>query len=129
MERESIRTFGCDRIDEVDISKDSEFNQVNFDADEYFKYAIGITVIDERPPVDVCFTCTPLLANYLKTQPLHSSQTFIKEEKEIVVKLHVLITFELLQWLQGMSSEIVVLEPESLRLKFSEILKEASSKY
>ena len=128
LRRESVRTFGCDRIENVTLEEES-FSKVNFNADEYFKHAIGITVIDNKPPVNVSFKCSPLLANYLKTQPIHSSQTVAKDGSDYIITMEVLITFELLQWLQGMSSEIVILEPDSLKNKLSEILKSAAEKY
>ena len=128
LRRESVRTFGCDRIENVTLEEEC-FSKVNFNADEYFKHAIGITVIDNKPPVNVNFKCSPLLANYLKTQPIHSSQTMTKDGKDYIITIEVLLTFELLQWLQGMSSEIVVLEPDMLKNKLSEILKSAAEKY
>ena len=128
LRRESVRTFGCDRIENVTLEEKS-FSKVNFNSEEYFKHAIGITVIDNKPPVNVRFKCSPLLANYLKTQPIHSSQTITKDSSDYIITMEVLITFELLQWLQGMSSEIVVLEPDTLKNKLSEILKSAADKY
>ena len=127
--KESVRTFGCDRLEEVEVESNSSFSEINFNSEEYFKHAFGITVIDDYPPVDVKFTCSHILANYLKTQPLHSSQKLTQNGEEFIVQMKVLITFELLQWLQGLSSEIQVLEPQILKEKLAEILKYAAAKY
>jgi predicted DNA-binding transcriptional regulator YafY len=125
-ERSVIRTFGCDRIKEVLVLDSEKFIEVNFDADNYFKHAIGITVIDDSPPVEVILKCSPLLGSYLKSQPLHSSLTIEESSESSLVKMKVLITFELVQWLQGFASDLEVIEPPSLRKLLSDKLKKAS---
>lgn len=127
--RNTIRTFGCDRIENVEISSNEKYSEIRFNSEEYFKHAIGITVIDDSPPSDVVFTCSHLLANYLKTQPLHHSQKLNSNGEKFEVGVKVLITFELIQWLQGFSSEIEVLQPKTLVDKLAEILKSAAEKY
>jgi len=129
LDRNSIRTFGCDRIENVEISANEKYSEIRFNSEEYFKHTIGITVIDDSPPSEVVFTCSPLLANYLKTQPLHNSQKLNSKGEKFEVSVKVLITFELLQWLQGFSSEIEVLQPKTLVDKLAEILKSAADKY
>ena len=108
---------------------DPKKTEIRFNSEEYFKHAIGITVIDDSPPSEVVFTCSPLLANYLKTQPLHNSQKLNSKGEKFEVAVKVLITFELLQWLQGFSSEIEVLQPKILVDKLAKILKSAAEKY
>ena len=125
-ERSVIRTFGCDRIKEVLVLDSEHYTEVNFDADNYFKHAIGITVIDDSPPVEVILKCTPLLGSYLKSQPLHASLTIEDRPGSSLVKMKVLITFELVQWLQGFASDLEVVEPKSLRKLLSDKLKKAS---
>ena len=129
LNKESIRTFGCERIESVKVSFDSNFSDVYFNSEEYFKHAIGITVIDDSPPVEVVFKCSPILANYLKTQPLHNSQKLSVVDDGYEVRMKVLITFELVQWLQGFSSEIVVKSPATLVDQLSKILKDSADKY
>ena len=126
--KEAIRTFGCDRIVDVVVSDDS-FTTVNFNSEEYFKHAIGITVIDDSPPTKVVFKCSELLASYLKSQPLHTSQNIENVSGEFQVTVNVLITFELVQWLQGFTDDIRVIEPIHLRDKLSEKLAKAAKKY
>ncbi len=127
--KNSVRTFGCDRIDTIDILSDSTFSQVNFNAEEYFQHAIGITVIDDSPPALVKFRCTPLLGSYLKSGSLHNSQSIEEFDDHSIVSLKVLITFELLAWLRGNSEDITLLEPLHLREKLAMMLKSASDKY
>ena len=127
--KNSVRTFGCDRIETIDILGDSTFSQVNFNAEEYFQHAFGITVIDDSPPALVKFRCTPLLGSYLKSGPLHNSQSIEEFDDHSIVSLKVLITFELLAWLRGNSEDITLLEPLHLREKLAKMLKSASDKY
>lgn len=128
-ERDFIRTFGCDRILSIKTDSSRTYKKVKFNSEEYFKHAIGITVIDDSPPVEVVFECSLLLASYLKSQPLHPSLTLDFNEDSATVKMNILITFELLQWLQGFSSDLTLLKPLSLRDKFAETLEKAAKKY
>ena len=126
--KESIRTFGCDRIVEVKVSERT-YSEINFNSEEYFKHAIGITVIDDSPPIKVVFKCSEILASYLNSQPLHASQKVESINGEHRVTLNVLVTFELVQWLQGFTDEVTVIEPLHLRDKLSEKLVKAAKKY
>jgi predicted DNA-binding transcriptional regulator YafY len=126
VERSVIRTFGCDRIVEITVLESEKYSEVKFDADNYFKHAIGITVIDDSPPVDVVLRCSPLLASYLNSQPLHSTQTIDVGPESSIVKIRVLITFELVQWLQGFASDLEVKEPQTLRTLLADKLRKAS---
>jgi predicted DNA-binding transcriptional regulator YafY len=115
--RGHIRTFGCDRIRGIVVKEAQKFQvQPTFDARNYFEHAMGITVLGDGTPEDVAFRCDPLLAKYLTSQPLHHSQSMdLAEDGQVTVRLRVMPTFELLQWLQAHASELTLLQPESIR--------------
>jgi len=123
---EMIKTFGCDRIQKITPDLNNSFSTINFDSENYFKHAIGITVIDDSPPVEVVLKCEVLLALYLSSQPLHTSQSIVKNSDHSIVTLNVLITYELVHWLIGVSAELEVLAPESLKNRLKEKLSKAS---
>lgn len=124
--RHIIRTFGCDRIIKIKSDENETFIQsLNFNSETYFKHTIGITVIDDSPPVEVVFECNPILARYLSSKPLHESQKITKSDDSIQVTLNVIITYELIQWILGYSSEVRVLSPSILKEKLSENLKKS----
>ncbi|HIB76982.1 MAG TPA: WYL domain-containing protein [Flavobacteriales bacterium] len=129
-ERKFIRTFGCDRITNITPLENSTFTTLpSFDSDSYFKHAVGITVIDDSNPVDVVFVCDPILARYLESKPLHPSQTITHLDSTTQITLHVLITYELVQWILGFSADIKIISPPSLRSKLQERLSAAQELY
>ena len=124
--RKIIRTFGCDRIIKIRSNESETFTQsLDFNSETYFTHTIGITVIDDSPPVEVVFECNPILARYLSSKPLHESQKISKSKTSIQVTLNVIITYELIQWILGYSSEVKVLAPSILKEKLSESLKKS----
>ena len=125
--RGHIRTFGCDRIRGIAVDDTRKFQvQPSFDARNYFEHAMGITVLGDGTPEDVAFLCDPLLAKYLTSQPLHHSQSMdLDEEGQVTVRLKVMPTFELLQWLQAHASELTLLHPESIRRSMVDNLQNA----
>ena len=87
---------------------------------------MGITVLGDGTPEDVAFRCDPLLAKYLTSQPLHHSQSMdLDEDGHVTVRLKVMPTFELLQWLQAHASELTLLRPESIRRSMVNNLQDA----
>ncbi|PCJ80236.1 MAG: hypothetical protein COA49_09665 [Bacteroidetes bacterium] len=129
-EKKFIRTFGCDRITNISIDENSTFTTTSsFDSDSYFKHAVGITVIDDTNPVEVVFECDSILSRYLESKPLHPSQKITVIGSKTRVTLHVLITYELVQWILGFASDIKIISPPSLREKLVNRLEQAQNLY
>src|SRR3989338_7163303 len=87
---------------------------VDFNADNYFKHAIGITSGNDAPS-DVLLKLTPVAAKYLDSLPLHHSQK-VREmhEDHFIFSLHVNVSEELIREILSYGGEIKVLEPASL---------------
>ncbi len=114
-QKKHVRTFGCDRIADLELL-DARFQvQANFEPNHYFEHALGITVLGEGKPELVEFECDPVLAKYLTSQPLHHSQKVRAQDGRMRVSLMVMPTFELLQWLQAHASELTVVSPQHIR--------------
>lgn len=128
LERRGFRTYGLDRISELSISQNNFEPDPSFDPARFFIHSIGITEIDSTPS-DVVFLCSPLLARYLDTQPLHHSQKITKVANQVHIQLRVLITYELLSILRSYGKDIEVLQPESLRSRMREDLKATFEQY
>ena len=70
--------------------------------------------------------------DYIRTKPLHSTQTEIKElgtESHTFIRLKVKINVELEMLLFSYSDAIEVIEPIWLRAKFAEKTKKMSASY
>jgi predicted DNA-binding transcriptional regulator YafY len=118
----TLLTFSLDRI--VDIwPTDKNFDEKNFDDASYYQHAIGITVPTEAPE-KVVLSFTPLQGKYIKSQPLHPSQTVEADnDKECRVSLNLVINHELNMVLLSYGANVKVLQPKSLADKMAATAK------
>ena len=123
------KVFGLERMSGVKLSPEHYRRDATFNADEFFKYSIGITANPTKKPELVTFECNSVLTQYLESQPIHSSQSIKKSETGAVIQLEVLVTFELIQLLMGFGNELRVLEPKSLIDSLVLKHKEAADNY
>ena len=90
----------------------------------YFKHSIGITSYDTAPEI-IEFKIDKLGSKYILSQPLHSSQTLVKEGKNRnTFRIEVLISEELKRLIMSYGSQIEVLKPVSFR---NQLINEAIS--
>ena len=114
-ERSAYRTYGLDRIENLSETVDAFAVRGDFNADDFFLHSFGISKIAEAP-CDVKIRCNELEYEYLAAQPVHNSQRLIKQDNGLYeLHLHVLLTFELIQFLLGLGPAVEVIEPEELR--------------
>lgn len=108
--------FGLDRITgEIEITSERFQKSLSFDPDLYFKYSLGITVVDDEPET-VRLRFAALTGKYVESQPLHQSQKIIeKTEDYIDVELTVCLTRELIMTILSFGSGVEVMAPENLR--------------
>jgi len=124
-----IRTFGLERIEKIETGEKKFAIDKSFDADTFFKHSIGITERAEKPQ-EVVLSFDTVSGQFLKTQPVHSSQAIIKEGKnEIQIGLKVLITQELITFILGYGAQVKVLKPSSLIKEVHNQLKKAAERY
>lgn len=128
-EKDDFRTYGLDRMEQIEVDNATFTPQRDFDSDRFFMHSIGITELD-KDPVEVVFRCDATLGKYLASQPLHGSQRIAEQgDGRVEVTLKVLVTYELLSELRGYGPAVEVLAPEDLRIRFKEELQTALSRY
>ena len=77
--------------------------------------SFGISKISEHPR-HIRVRCGRLQYEYLASQPVHSSQELIQIDEDLFeLKLHVFLTFELVQFLMGLGPAVEVIEPAELK--------------
>ncbi len=124
-----FKTFGLERITDLNITRRKFFYPTNFSAEEKFKYSFGI-VTDETKPEKIKLWLSHEQANYVKSLPLHYSQRIISEnEKECVIGLFLSPTYDFVMELLSMGSEVRVLEPTSLQILMKQKLSDALKFY
>jgi len=122
--------FGLDRIvGEISMTEGRFHQRESFDPDLYFKYSLGITVVEDDPAA-VGLRLNSLTAKYIESQPLHQSQRVIARSDETVdIELTLSITRELIMQVLSYGAGVEVLYPESLRGAILEELKRTTEKY
>ena len=128
-DRKDYLTFGLDRIRHLEITEERYNPASDFDLNRFFEYSIGITEIDAEPQ-EVLLHCNAVQARYLQSQPIHRSQELTKlDQAQYSLKLRVLLTYELVEWILGAGNAIQVIQPDVLRNRVLNALQDALSAY
>lgn len=123
------KTFGLERISDLEITRKKFEYPKDFKPEEKFKYSFGI-ITDGTKPEKIKLWLSNNQANYIKSLPLHISQkVFSETETECIIELYMSPTYDFVMELLSMGSEVKVLEPKSLQLKIIEKLEASLQKY
>ncbi len=124
-----VRTYSLDRFVNLEIDSSIDFIDKGFDAKKYYENVIGVSVLDKEP-IEIQIAFTEFQAQYVITQPLHSSQELVSREKNrYVFKYFLVPNFEFIAQIMGWGKEVEVVKPDSLRGKIKNLLIKASHKY
>lgn len=108
-------TYALDRIEDLNVSTERANQPIDFNPDNYFKYAMGITSGNKSPEI-VHLKVSIVAAKYLDSLPIHSSQKVIEmNDDNFIFSLEVNISEELIREILSYGGEIKVLQPESLK--------------
>jgi predicted DNA-binding transcriptional regulator YafY len=118
-----FKTFGLDRIFNLDITRKKFEYPISFDAEKKFEHSFGITIDGVNPEkIILCFSHRQ--ADFVKSLPLHHSQKIVSEsEKECIIELFMRPTYDFIMELLSLGKEVKVQEPESLKNKMIEMLE------
>lgn len=115
-------TYALDRMEELEVTSELTKTPLDFNPDNYFKHAIGISSNNTKPDV-VKLKTTLVAAKYLDSLPLHHSQKVTEmNEDSFVFSLTVNVSEELIRAILSYGGEIKVLEPKVLK---DEVIKRA----
>ena len=128
IEKNEIRTFGIDRISDLEVTEKVFKTPKGLNVAENFSRAIGIVYEGDREELILSFN--PLQGKYIKTLPLHhSQQVIIDNEREFRISLDVIVNFELIQRILMYGPNVKVIAPETLRKQIKDSLTETLSFY
>ena len=121
-EKESIRTLGLDRMNDVHATKTHFKMPYKFDAQKYYANTVGVYVNDENPVTEVKIRAYGTQVEYIRSSPLHKSQSEGKSKYGEFAEFtyRVSITPELISQLLAMGDRVEVLEPVELREEMKE---------
>ena len=111
-----LKTFGLDRMEELDISKTSFKEKYNIDMKEVFLHAFGVINEEKLKAEHIRLQMSHEQGQYLINFPLHYSQVVVEEYKngDVVLGLHLKITYDLVMELLSYGEGIKVLAPKGL---------------
>lgn len=129
-DKDQLRTYGLERIMELNPTLQSYRQADNFDPDRYFKDIIGVTLMAGHKTRKVQFEVFGNTIQYIKTKALHESQRLISENKnKAVFEIEVIPNYELERTFLSYGEAVRVLLPKTLASKLSKRLKSAASLY
>ena len=121
--------YSLDRIHAIEPTKQKYELPKDFDAEFYFCNVYGVSGIEDEPQ-EVEIKIEAYQANFLRTLPLHSSQTEIeRQEQYSIFRYNIVPSFEFKQELRKHGSVLEVLKPQWLRDEFRKDLEYQLSKY
>lgn len=128
-----IRRYALDRIKHLELT-DSTFTMPHdISIDSYFDGAFGIIVEPEEYDVELIrlkVTDINHRRQYLRSLPLHESQQEVEQYDDYsVFELRVMPTYDFIQQILTMSSEVEVLSPEHVRVEVLRWIREIVSVY
>lgn len=113
--KDLVKTFGLDRIVDFDITRKHFSPLDNYNANEDFKNCFGIINLSDVEPQEIILSIDPDQGKYLKSYPLHESQSILVDNKdELRIRLFLLITHDLVMEILSYADDITVITPTSL---------------
>lgn len=123
-----FRSFGLDRITDLEVLSES-FKPKMKRPKEMFDNIIGL-VYEAEKVEEVILSYDPFQGNYIKTQPLHSSQKIlVDDDNELKISIRVIPNYELEEQILKQGERVKVLEPEWLREVVKSRIRAAMDKY
>lgn len=118
-----IINLALDRIIKLDYDFQTPYIDEVFDAENYYKNVVGVTVNSGLRPKKIELLINAVHAPYVITKPLHNSQRLIKtnENGSIIIHLLLVLNNEFERLILGFGNGLEVLQPEELRNKIKTI--------
>lgn len=122
-----LKTFNVDCIRNLRIYYEETFKRdMDIDANDLFKDSYGIWNQPDIPVENIELSYSALDGRFLKSVPLHHSQTIIADnETEFRITLRLRITNDFVMALLARSSSLTVIKPLHLRERIRKVYEEA----
>ena len=114
-DKDNYITYALDRMEALEVSKATSERPKDFDPDNFFKHAIGITSGNDDP-AEIILQASIVAAKYLDSLPIHTSQK-VKDldDDSVTFKLFVSPSEELIREILSYGGSVKVIEPKSLK--------------
>jgi len=127
---EKTSIFSLDSIQSLEFSNKAFFRDPHFNANDYFKYSLGIWQLHGQEPKEVVLEFNHLI-DFVMDNPLHYSQknSLNKETGLLRVSINVYLSPELEMMIQGYGTAVKVISPLELAQKISETARKVGMLY
>ncbi len=124
-----LRTFGVDRMENLQVLSDVFVPDKSINAQEKFDQIVGV-VYSISEVQEVILSFTPLQGMYAKSLPLHTSQkVLLDNDEECVVSLRIRPNFEFTQQILMRGNQVKVIQPEWLANEVKKSLNDSILSY
>ena len=116
LSKDTIRLYGLDRIESVEITGQEYKLPKDFSATDYFSNYFGIVTDDRVKPERIVIRANKDHTPYLRSLPLHHSQELIEDNGEYAdFSLYLAPTYDFIMKLLHSGGMVEVISPASLR--------------
>ncbi len=117
-----LKTFGLDRITDLEIHSKT-FNKKDVCINDLFKNSFGIISTIDEEPQKIILSFDPEQGQYVKSLPLHHSQTVLEDNEEVYkIGLTLVPTYDFYQELLTHTQRLIAIEPKEVKTEFVRIL-------
>lgn len=125
-----VKTYGLDRISDLEIGKAKFEKPIEFSYDAYYRDFFGIISLIDAKPEEVLLLFNRITGQYIKSMPLHHSQKLVKEDDQgVLISIKVCITFDLIVEILSHGEHVKVISPQSLIDQVLKSLNNSISNY
>ena len=127
----TLQTMALDRMIEFqELSKERFVPYEGVDFDRYYSETIGVTKNETDRAHRVILHVNKENAPYVLTKPLHQSQTLLKEDElGVIIRIDVVLNFELEREILGFGECMKVLAPKMLASRIRKRLEKSAARY
>ncbi|MDR6783696.1 putative DNA-binding transcriptional regulator YafY [Pedobacter africanus] len=127
----TLLTLALDRIMALhELAKEPFLEYTGVDFDRYFDDLLGVTKSERDRAQKVVLKVNKFNAPYVLTKPLHHSQQLLSEDGEgVVIRIDVVLNFELEREILGFGECMKVLSPRLLASRIKKRLVQSAEQY
>ena len=127
---ESQWNLALDRINGEVEKTNNKYKEDTIDWEEFFDDMIGVSKGKEEFPEEVKLVFSKEQAPYIQTKPLHSTQkNRILDNGSLEIRINVVLNYELEMRILSYGEKVKVLEPQALKIRIIERIKEQLNNY
>ena len=110
----TLFNFALDRIVSVEPATDVEYKEnPRFNKETFYDDVVGVSKNINNHPMDVVFWASNKESNYIKTKPIHKSQTIVKEDENgTTFKIRVVVNYELYSIFSSYTGGVRIISPD-----------------